>query len=218
MDQCRHVHPDYKARGKSVKSFPVSLYYITYLYWSSEYTARYRYIVKHMFAHFTITHLINCHGVQPKREEILNNFSVPVHASIMQGTPAKHNLHKLVRHQCHKLQNVKPREAWWHRLFVSESAVALSMLQWHGVFRFPIHWYRTEIRKYAEKTVKEGYVQLNIERSYYKLTLKASEHIRLRNNRTLKLPVFIFFFFFFFFASCNSKTKGAIGTFLGQSY
>ena len=55
MDQCRHVCPDYKARGKSVKSFPVSLYYITYLYWSSEYTARYRYIVKHMFAHFTIT-------------------------------------------------------------------------------------------------------------------------------------------------------------------
>ena len=63
---------------------------------------------------------------------------------------------------------------------------------------------------------KATYIQLNIERSYYKLTLKASEHIPLRNNRTSKLPVFVFFFFFF--ASCNSRTKGAIGALLGRSY
>ena len=69
-----------------------------------------------------------------------------------------------------------------------------------------------------ENTQKEGYVQLNIERSYYKLTLKASEHIPLRNNRASKIPVFVFFFFFFFFASCNSRTKGAIGALLGRNY
>jgi hypothetical protein len=58
-----------------------------------------------------------------------------------------------------------------------------------------------------------------MERSYYKLTLKASEHIPLRNNRASKIPVFVFFFFFFFFfASCNSRTKGAIGALLGRNY
>ena len=55
------------------------------------------------------------------------------------------------------------------------------------------------------------------ERPYYKLTLKASEHIPLRNNRASKIPVFVFFFFFFF-ASCNSRTKGAIGALLGRNY
>ena len=30
--------------------------------------------------------------------------------------------------------------------------------------------------------MKEGYVELNIEQSYYKLTLKASEHILLANT------------------------------------
>ena len=49
----------------------------------------------------------------------------------------------------------------------------------------------------TQKPAKEGYVQLNIERSYYKLTLKESEHIPLRNNRASKIPVFVFFFFFF---------------------
>ena len=62
---------------------------------------------------------------------------------------------------------------------------------------------------------KEGYVELNIERPYYKLTLKACEHIPLRNNRASKLPVFIVFFFF---ASCNSGTKRAIGVLLGRNY
>ena len=67
------------------------------------------------------------------------------------------------------------------------------------------------------KPAKEGYVLLNIERSYYKLALKASEHIPLRNNRASKLPVFVFFFFFFF-ASCNSRTKGATGALLVRNY
>ena len=66
------------------------------------------------------------------------------------------------------------------------------------------------------KPAKDGYVQLNIERSYYKLALKASEHIPLRNNRASKLPVFVFFFFFF--AICNSRTKGATGAILGRNY
>ena len=74
-----------------------------------------------------------------------------------------------------------------------------------------------EIRR---KPAKEGYVQLNIERSYYKLTLMASEQIPMRNNRASKIPVFIFFFFFFFFffATCNSRTKGATAALLGRNY
>ena len=74
--------------------------------------------------------------------------------------------------------------------------------------------------KIRRKPAKEGYVQMNIERSYYKLTLKASGHIPLRNNCASKIPVFVFFFFFFFFffASCNSRTKGAIGVLLGRNY
>ena len=70
--------------------------------------------------------------------------------------------------------------------------------------------------KIRRKPAKQGYIQLNIERSYYKLTLKASEHIPLRNNRASKIPVFVFFFFFF--ASCNSRMKGAIGALLGRNY
>ena len=65
------------------------------------------------------------------------------------------------------------------------------------------------------KTSKEGYVELNIEQPHCKLTLKASEHIPLRNNRASKLLVFVFFFFFFFFTNCNSRMKGAIGALLG---
>ena len=45
-----------------------------------------------------------------------------------------------------------------------------------------------------QKTGEEDYVELNIERSYCKLTLKVSEHILLWNNRASKLPVFVFFF------------------------
>ena len=47
--------------------------------------------------------------------------------------------------------------------------------------------------KNTPKTGKRGYVQLNIERSYYKLTLKVSEHIPLRNNRASKIPFFVSF-------------------------
>ena len=58
-----------------------------------------------------------------------------------------------------------------------------------------------------EKLAKEGYVELNIEWSYCKLTLKASKHIPLGNNRASKLLVFVCFFF----ARCNLRTKRAIG-------
>ena len=68
--------------------------------------------------------------------------------------------------------------------------------------------------KIHRKPAKEGYVQLNIERSYYKLTLKASEHIPLRTNHASKLLIFVFFFF----TSCNSRTKRAIGVLLGRNY
>ena len=43
-----------------------------------------------------------------------------------------------------------------------------------------------------QKPAKEGYVDLDIERSYCKLTLKASKHISLRNNLASKFTVFIF--------------------------
>ena len=43
------------------------------------------------------------------------------------------------------------------------------------------------------------------------------EHIPLRNNCASKLPVFVVSFFFFF-ASCNSRTKEAIGALLERNY
>ena len=59
------------------------------------------------------------------------------------------------------------------------------MYRWHRVFCFPYTLvYITEIFQSTWKTgyVEEGYVELNIDRSYCKLTLKASEHIPLGNN------------------------------------
>ena len=72
---------------------------------------------------------------------------------------------------------------------LSDSAVALSMQGWHRVFRFTYTLVQERNSKIRRKPAKEGYVELNIEQSYYKLTLKASEHIPLRYNRASKLPV-----------------------------
>ena len=76
----------------------------------------------------------------------------------------------------------------------------------------------------TQTLAKEGYVELNIERSYCKLTLmntewsyckltlKESEHIPLGKKLSFETPGyhFLFFCFFFFFVSCNSRAKWAI--------
>ena len=61
------------------------------------------------------------------------------------------------------------------------------------MFRFPYTLVLERHSKICRKPTKEGYVELNIERSYCKLTLKASEHISLGNSQALKLQVFFFF-------------------------
>ena len=72
-----------------------------------------------------------------------------------------------------------------------------------GCVVFPIHCNRSEIPKYAEN------------RAEYRTGLSC-QYIPLGNNRASKLPVFVFCFFFF--ASCNSRTKRAIGALYVQNY
>ena len=80
----------------------------------------------------------------------------------------------------------------------------------YRVFCFPYTLvYIREI--FQQNRQKTGYVELNIEQSYCKLTLKASEDVLPGNNRFFKLSVFIFFFFF---VSCHSRAQKAIGVLL----
>ena len=81
----------------------------------------------------------------------------------------------------------------------------------YRVFCFP--YTLVYIREIFQNRQKTGYVELNIEQSYCKLTLKASESVLPGNNRFLKLSVFIFFFFF---VGCNSRAQKAIGVLLGK--
>ena len=82
------------------------------------------------------------------------------------------------------------------------------------MFRFPYTLERNS--KIRRKPAKEGYVQLNIEESYYKLTLKASEHIPQRNNRASKIPVFVSSFSSSL--AVTQERRGAIGALLGRNY
>ena len=84
---------------------------------------------------------------------------------------------------------------------LSASAVALSiyvgMVQIISLSLY-IHWYRSKIPK-TENSHK-SYVVLNIEPPYYKLTVKASDHVLL--GKVMTFEIFMFFCFFF---ACYSK-------------